>query len=177
MIQLKLLETLAELIKSLPNISEEEIAYEIKELLKYKNGQNEHSLILQGAAGLGKTNLIVWFAYQLASKYHPKKLIGLKPVQENLFDTILILTDRTELRANIAKDAHKSIAVETTTTKELVEAIKNGARIVIYNIQKTAGLKKALNQELKDELAQKRFAFIIDEVHRSQNGELNNGNI
>lgn len=163
----------AELIKSLPNISEEEIAYEIKELLKYKNGQNEHSLILQGAAGLGKTNLIVWFAYQLASKYHPKKLIGLKPVQENLFDTILILTDRTELRANIAKDAHKSIAVETTTTKELVEAIKNGARIVIYNIQKTAGLKKALNQELKDELAQKRFAFIIDEVHRSQNGELN----
>ncbi len=162
-----------ELIKSLPNISQKEIDYEIQELLKYKNGQDEHSLILQGAAGLGKTNLIVWFAYLLASKYHPQKLIGINPTQENLFDIIVILTDRTELRSNIAKDAYKSIAVETKTTKELVDAIKNGSRIVIYNIQKTAGLKKALTQELKDELTKKRVAFIIDEVHRSQNGELN----
>jgi len=162
-----------ELTKSLPNISDAELSFELKELLKYKNGQDEHSLILQGAAGLGKTNLIVWLSYYLASKYHPNKLIGPSPIQEKLFDTILILTDRTELRANIAKDAHKSIAVEATTTKELVEAIKNGVRVVIYNIQKTAGLKKALTQELKNELTQKRFAFIIDEVHRSQNGELN----
>lgn len=158
---------------SLPNLSGDEIDNEIKELLKYKNGQDQHSLILQGAAGLGKTNLIVWLAYQLTSKYHPAKLKELNPILEPLFDTILILTDRTELRANIAKDAHKSIAVEATTTKELVEAIKSGAKIIIYNIQKTAGLKSALNDELKDIISNKRFAFIIDEVHRSQNGELN----
>lgn len=161
------------LLKSLPNISEQELSCEIKELLKYKNGQDQHSILLQGAAGLGKTNLIVWFAYELASMYHPAKLIGLKPTQEKLFDVVVILTDRTELRTNIAKDATKTLAVETKTTPELVEAIKNGSKIVIYNIQKTAGLKKALSQELKDDLATKRIAFIIDEVHRSQNGELN----
>lgn len=162
-----------ELLKSLPNLPEEEIQEEINKLLKYKNGQDQHSMILQGAAGLGKTNLIVWLSYQLASMYHPAKLISLNPTQETLFDTILIVTDRTELRSNIAKDAYKAIAVEATTTKELVDAIKSGARIVIYNIQKTAGLKKALTEYLKEELAKKRFAFIIDEVHRSQNGELN----
>lgn len=162
-----------ELLKSLPNISEAELSHEMRELLKYKNGQDQHSILLQGAAGLGKTNLIVWLAYDLASMNHPAKLSALKPVQEKLFDTIVILTDRTELRKNIAKDAIKTVAVEAKTTPELVEAIKNNSRIVIYNIQKTAGLKRALSQELKDELANKRIAFIIDEVHRSQNGELN----
>lgn len=162
-----------ELLKSLPNISEAEISFEMKELLKYKNGQDQHSILLQGAAGLGKTNLIVWLAYHLASMNNPSKLLGLKPIQEKLFDTIVILTDRTELRKNIAKDATKAVAVEAKTTPELVEAIKNNSRIVIYNIQKTAGLKRALSQELKDDLSKKRIAFIIDEVHRSQNGELN----
>lgn len=161
------------LLKSLPNISEHELSFEIKELLKYKNGQDQHSILLQGAAGLGKTNLIVWFGYELASMHHPAKLISLKPIQEKLFDVVIILTDRTELRTNIAKDATKTLAVETKTTPELVDAIKNGSKIVIYNIQKTAGLKKALSQDLKDELATKRIAFLIDEVHRSQNGELN----
>ena len=163
----------AELLKSLPNISENDLSMEIKETLKYKNGQDQHSILLQGAAGLGKTNLIVWFAYELASMYHPTKLNALKHVKEGLFDTIIVLTDRTELRTNIAKDASKSIAVETKTTPELVEAIKNNSKIVIYNIQKTSGLKKALSQDLKDILANKRIAFLIDEVHRSQNGELN----
>lgn len=161
-----------ELLKSLPNISEEQLVKDIKEILKYKNGQDQHSILLQGAAGLGKTNLIVWLAYELASMYHPAKLIGVKPVQEALFDLIVILTDRTELRTNIANDATKTIAVETTTTPQLVDAIKNGSRIVIYNIQKTAGLNKALTQDLKEELGKKRIAFIIDETHRSQNGEL-----
>lgn len=163
----------SEIIKSLPNISEKDINFEVNELLKYKNGQEQHSILLQGAAGLGKTNLIVWFAYELASMYHPSKLLGLKPKQENLFDIVVILTDRTELRTNIAKDATKTLAVETKTTQELVEAVQNGSKIIIYNIQKTAGLKKALSQDLKDDLANKRIAFLIDEVHRSQNGELN----
>ena len=167
----------AGLLQSLPNISEYELNHEIKELLKYKNGQDQHSILLQGAAGLGKTNLIVWLAYDLASMYHPAKLVGLKPVQEKLFDVVIILTDRTELRTNIAKDATKTLAVEAKDTATLVEAIKNGSKIVIYNIQKTAGLKRALSQELKNELATKRIAFIIDEVHRSQNGELNKDTI
>lgn len=163
----------SELLKSLPNISENQLSSEISELLKYKNGQDQHSILLQGAAGLGKTNLIVWLAYELASMYHPAKLIDLKPVQDKLFDVVVILTDRTELRTNIAKDATKTLAVETRTTADLVSAVKSGAKIIIYNIQKTAGLKKALSQELKDELKTKRIAFLIDEVHRSQNGELN----
>lgn len=160
------------LLKSLPNISEEEINAAIKELLKYKNGQDQHSILLQGAAGLGKTNLMVWFAYDLASKFHPEKL-SIKSIQEKLFDFVIILTDRTELRANVAKDATKNLAVETKSTPELVKAIQSGSKIIIYNIQKTNSLKKALSEELKADLANKRVAFIIDEVHRSQNGELN----
>ena len=159
------------LLKSIPNISPEELSYEVDELLKLKNGQDQHSILLQGAAGLGKTHLIVWMAYELASMYHPAKLDNHN--QEKLFDTIVVLTDRTELRKNIAKDATKTLAVEAKTTPELVEAIKGNQRIVIYNIQKTAGLKNALSQDLKDDLATKRIAFIIDEVHRSQNGKLN----
>lgn len=163
----------ADLLKSLPNLSEAQVSAQIKELLSYKNGQDQHSILLQGAAGLGKTHLIVWFAYELASMYHPAKLMAAIPTQEKLFDVVIILTDRTELRANIAKDATKSLAVETKTTQELVSAIENNSKIVIYNIQKISGLKKALSEDLKTTLATKRIAFIIDEVHRSQNGELN----
>lgn len=166
--------TIAESIKqNMPNISEKDLNTQINNLLKYKNGQDQHSILLQGAAGLGKTNLIVWLAYHLSSMYHPSKLIALKPTQEKLFDNVIILTDRTELRANIAKDATKALAIETKTTSQLVEAIKNNEKIIIYNIQKTAGLKRAISEELKEELATKRIVFIIDEVHRSQNGELN----
>lgn len=162
-----------QLVKSLPNLSEADISLELKELMKYKNGQDQHSILLQGAAGLGKTNLIVWLAYHLTSMNNPSKLLGSKPIQEKLFDTIVILTDRTELRKNIAKDATKTIAVEAKTTPDLVAAIRNNSKIVIYNIQKTSGLKKALSQDLQSDLSKKRIAFLIDEVHRSQNGELN----
>lgn len=163
----------SQILKALPNIANDKLEKEVSELLKYKNGQDQHSILLQGAAGLGKTNLIVWLSYELSSMYHPAKLDGAKPVQEKLFDVVVVLTDRTELRENIAKDATKTLAVQTKTTKELVQAIKDNSKIIIYNIQKIKGLKEALSQNLKNDLANKRIAFIIDEVHRSQNGNMN----
>lgn len=158
---------------SLPNISEEALEKQVKDLSKYKNGTEQHSILLQAAAGLGKTNLIVWIAYQLSNMFHPEKILFPKNIRENLFDNIIILTDRTELRANISNDAKKAIAVETKTTKALVDAINKNEKIIIYNIQKIHGLKNALSDEVKLKLKDKRICFIIDEVHRSQNGELN----
>ena len=158
---------------SLPNISEVDLEKQIRDLTKYKNGVEQHSILIQAAAGLGKTNLIVWLSYQLSNMFHPEKILAPYNVRENLFDNIIILTDRTELRTNISNDAQKSYAVETKTTKDLVDAINNNEKIIIYNIQKINGLKNALNEEVKEKLKNKRIAFIIDEVHRSQNGELN----
>lgn len=162
------------LAKDLPGLDEPSIAKIVSDSLLHRNGTESHSIILQGAAGLGKTNVIVWLAQALADM--PAN--GSKALYP-LFDLIVLLTDRTELRRNIADEARrlsstKGIVREAESFSDLREALELGARVVVVNIQKFPSMRKlsAEDPELGALLKNKRVAMIIDEVHRSQNGVL-----
>jgi len=173
----------AELSQTSQGLSAKEVDSIVEESLSYKNGAKCHSVLLQGAAGLGKTYLIVWLAQALYEMAEPKALAqgnAYKP----LFDLIVLLTDRTELRANIAKDAANlastnKIIEEAEDFVGLRSAVEGGSRVVVVNIQKFASLTQLANQDAKLAalLKSKRVAVLIDEVHRSQSGVMHDATL
>lgn len=172
---------------SLPALSLRQINQVVDDRLKYRNGRDAYSVLIQGAAGLGKTNIAVWAACELHSLLEPLPP-GAHPdtLRQPLFDRIVILSDRVELRENLVEEARRAgigsliLGVEDQPT--LVAALtgtalpngKSSANILVVNLQKFPSLQAALKSgsiQVKHTVG--RTAFIIDEVHRSQNGKLN----
>ena len=167
------------LSNSLPDLDAAKVERIVSNTLLHRNGADSHSILLQGAAGLGKTNVIVWLAQALADMADPRSKSAAP-----LFDLCVLLTDRTELRKNVAEEASrlratKSIVAEAETFAQLRDALKGGARVVVVNIQKFPSIQRLANDdpELSAMLASKRVAFIIDEVHRTQNGVLHDATV
>lgn len=164
----------AALAASLPGLDAKKADDIVRKTLLHRNGQESHSILLQGAAGLGKTNVIVWLAQALADMADPRS-----PAAAPLFDLCILLTDRTELRQNVAEEAARlratqNIVAEAETFKDLRDGLQNGMRVVVVNIQKFPSIKRLAEADpaLSKLLADKRVAFVIDEVHRSQSGDL-----
>lgn len=159
----------------LPDISPETADEIVRKSLLHLNGKESHSILLQGSTGLGKTNLIVWLAQDLADMRNPAQSAH---GSEALFDTVICLTDRTELRRNLGEEADRLKAtrgatIEAKSYEDLRSALMGSAKIVVVNIQKFPSLMREAEADPKFAkiLSAKRVAFIIDEAHRSQNGE------
>ena len=169
----------ARLAVDLPDLESSKVEEIVKNTLLHRNGADSHSILLQGAAGLGKTNVIVWLAQALADMADPRSKSAAP-----LFDLCILLTDRTELRKNVAEEASrlratKSIVAEAETFEQLRIALDGGARVVVVNIQKFPSIQRLAtdNPQLSEILVSKRVAFIIDEVHRTQNGVLHDATV
>jgi type I restriction enzyme R subunit len=161
-----------------PNFIEEELyekfglmANNIKEeRSKLKKNKDTNSLLLQYAAGFGKTMIMCWLALRL-------KDIELK--NESLFNKILLVSDRIELRGQVESTMYdmnieKTLFKEATDKDTFLEALNNkNTRIIIVNIQKFNKIQEDLSSNEKHNLASNRVAFIIDEIHRSQSGSQN----
>lgn len=167
------------LSESLPEINPAKADEIVRQTMLHRNGTESHAIVLQGAAGLGKTNVIVWLAQALADMIDPKS-----KAQGALFDLIVLLTDRTELRKNVADEAArlratKSIVREAKTFRDLREALLADERVVVVNIQKFPSIQRLSEDdpELGSLLKSKRVAFVIDEVHRSQSGVLHDSTL
>ena len=129
-----------------------------------ENGSGINYLI-QHSAGSGKSNSIAWTAYRLASLHD----------EENnaIFRSVIVVTDRTvldaQLQATISGFDHTLGSVETIgedkNSKDLRDAINNGARIIVTTLQKFP----VIYQEV-DKVAGRNFAIIVDEAHSSQTG-------
>lgn len=170
---------LASLAISLPELDSKKADEIVRKTLLHRNGQESHSILLQGAAGLGKTNVIVWLAQALADMADPRS-----PSAAPLFDLCVLLTDRTELRQNVAEEAARlratqNIVAEAETFKDLRDSLQGGVRVVVVNIQKFPSIKRLADADpvLARLLADKRVAFVVDEVHRTQNGVLHDATI
>ena len=139
----------------------------IAKRLKYQNNKNVYSLLMQYAAGFGKSNIIGWTALQL------------KDFRKNgqyIYDKIMIVVDRLQLRDQIDVKMHnmniqKAMFIEADSQKTFKEALKSDRRIVIVNLQKFNTIKDVLDAETVKKLAELRIAFLIDEIHRSNSGE------
>lgn len=169
----------AALALSLPELDAKKADEVVRKTLLHRNGQESHSILLQGAAGLGKTNVIVWLAQALADMADSRSA-AMAP----LFDLCILLTDRTELRQNVAEEAARlratqNIVAEAESFKDLRDSLQDGARVVVVNIQKFPSIKRLAEADpaLAKVLLNKRVAFVIDEVHRTQNGILHDATI
>ena len=137
--------------------------------------------LIQHSAGSGKSNSITWLAHQLVNLYD---LAGEVP----LFDSILVVTDRTVLDQQIRKNIKAFAQV-----KRMVEAITGQAKDIKSldpsedSFSKTTHMRLALANNKKiltctvqtfpfvldaiQEMTAKKVAIIIDEAHSSQSGQ------
>lgn len=144
----------------------------VRQLLKHasQNGVGQTYLI-QHSAGSGKSNSITWAAYQLIETYPESEgLPGSKGVQNPLFDSVIVVTDRRlldkQLRDNIKEFSEvKNIVSPAYSSNDLKNSLEQGKKIIITTIQKFPYIVDGIA-----DLSDKRFAVIIDEAHSSQSG-------
>lgn len=120
--------------------------------------------LIQHSAGSGKSNSISWLAHQLVGLFD-------KNNQQTVFDTVIVVTDRkvldAQIRNNIKQFEQVKGVVEAITegSKQLKTALEEGKKIIITTIQKFPYIVNEIG-----ELPGNRFAIIIDEAHSSQSG-------
>ncbi len=121
--------------------------------------------LIQHSAGSGKSNSIAWLAHQLVDLHD-------KSGNSTIFDTIIVVTDRTVLNSQIGENLRQFTQVDGVfedidkSAKQLKEALQDGKKIISTTIQKFPYILADLGT-----LPSSKFAVIIDEAHSSQSGE------
>jgi type I restriction enzyme R subunit len=118
--------------------------------------------LIQHSAGSGKSNSIAWLAHQL---------IGLRREGRDLYDSIIVVTDRRILDKQIRDTIRQFAQVKATVghaehSGDLRDYIKAGKKIIITTVQKFP----VILDEIGNEHRGNRFAILIDEAHSSQGG-------
>ena len=128
-----------------------------------ENGSGKNYLI-QHSAGSGKSNSIAWLSYRLSSLHDNN--------DNKIFDSVIVVTDRKVLDSQLQNTIYQFDHVPGTvvkidkgkTSKDLLEAINDGKKIIITTLQKFPRIYTEINS------VKKRFAVIVDEAHSSQTG-------
>ncbi len=133
-----------------------------KAVMAQGTGRN---FLVQHTTGAGKSYEIGWLAHILASLYRSST------DTERIFDSIIVLTDRTVLDKQL-RDTILSLQQTTgvvnpvdKTSKQLREYLEKGKDIIISTVQKFPVISEVIG-----ELGDRNFAIIIDEAHSSQSG-------
>jgi type I restriction enzyme R subunit len=124
--------------------------------------------LIQHSAGSGKSNSIAWLAHQL---------IGLRKDGADVFDSIIIITDRRildkQIRETIKGFAQVSTIIGavkegagTSKTEQLSGFLRHGKKIIISTVQTFPFVLDRIGEEHRA----KKFAIVIDEAHSSQGG-------
>jgi len=132
------------------------------------NGVGKRYLI-QHSAGSGKSNSIAWLAHQL---------IGLRKDGKELFDSIVVITDRRILDQQIRETIKQFAQVGSTIgdvkegasvskTEQLRKFLSEGKKIIISTIQTFPFVLDVIGDEHRGG----NFAIVIDEAHSSQGGK------
>ncbi|QHS23763.1 type I restriction endonuclease subunit R [Virgibacillus sp. MSP4-1] len=122
------------------------------------------SYLSQHSAGSGKTNSISWLSHRLA-KLHDQN-------NKAMFDSVIVVTDRRvldkQLQDAIYQLEHKAGFVEKIekNSEQLAQAIKNKAKIIVTTLQKFPFIMDQVS-----EVANGKYAIVIDEAHSSQGGK------
>ncbi len=122
------------------------------------------NFLVQHSAGSGKSNTIGWLSHQMASLHDAQ--------DQKIFDSVIVITDRrvldSQLQDTIYQLDHQHGVVQKIdeNSRQLAEALTVGKPIIITTIQKFPFVLKQVS-----ELAERRFAVVIDEAHSSQSGK------
>ena len=155
-----------QLEQQLAHIAPAKRAELIEKRKAYANNKNVYSLLLQYAAGFGKSNIIGWTALQLKD---------LRRNGQYVYDKVMIVVDRLQLRSQIdAKmrnmNIENSMFLEAHDKKTFQQALTSDKRLVIINLQKFQDVRSILDADTLQHLAGLRIVFLIDEIHRSNSG-------
>jgi type I restriction enzyme R subunit len=118
--------------------------------------------LIQHSAGSGKSNSIAWLAHQL---------IGLKRDDKEVFNSVIVVTDRRLLDAQIQTTIKQFMQVGATVghaehSGDLRKFIEEGKKIIVSTVQKFPFILDEIATE-----GGKTFAIVIDEAHSSQGGK------
>ena len=118
--------------------------------------------LIQHSAGSGKSNSIAWLAHQL---------IGAAKDEKNVFDSIIVVTDRKILDSQIRDTIKQYAQVGATighadSAADLRTFIAEGRKIIITTVQKFPFILDEIGTGHRS----RTFAIIIDEAHSSQGG-------
>lgn len=118
--------------------------------------------LIQHSAGSGKSNSIAWLSHQL---------IGVKRNDKEVFDSVIVVTDRRILDDQIQKTIKQFMQVGSTVghakdSGDLRKFIEQGKKIIVSTVQKFPHILDEIASE-----AGKSFAIVIDEAHSSQGGK------
>ena len=118
--------------------------------------------LIQHSAGSGKSNSIAWLAHQL---------IGLKRDDKEVFESVIVVTDRRLLDDQIQTTIKQFMQVSATVghaerSGDLRRFIEEGKKIIVSTVQKFPFILDEIATE-----GAKTFAIVIDEAHSSQGGK------
>ncbi len=118
--------------------------------------------LIEHSAGSGKSNSIAWLSHQL---------IGLRKDGAEVFDSIVVVTDRRlldqQIQATIRQFAQVGATVgHADVSADLRRFIEGGKKIIISTVQKFPFILDEIGSAHRN----RRFAIIIDEAHSSQGG-------
>ncbi|HEX3047104.1 MAG TPA: DEAD/DEAH box helicase family protein [Bacillota bacterium] len=153
--------------KQLAGVSESKKKELLEKRKAYSNNKNVYSLLLQYAAGFGKSNIIGWAALQLKD---------LRRNGEFVYDKIMIVVDRLQLRGQIDSkmlnmNIDNRMYIEACNKRTFQAALASDTRLVIVNLQKFGSVREMLDAEVLRKLSNLRIVFLIDEIHRSNSGD------
>ncbi len=118
--------------------------------------------LIQHSAGSGKSNSIAWLSHQL---------IGVQRDGHDVFDSVIVVTDRRilddQIQATIKQFMQVGATVgHATRSGDLRRFIEQGRKIIVSTVQKFPFILDEIGTE-----PGKRFAIVIDEAHSSQGGK------
>src|SRR5690606_41583126 len=96
-----------------------------------------YTTLFRSSAGSGKSNSITWAAFQLIETYPASAgLPGAKGLDQPLFDSVIVVTDRRlldrQLRDNIKDFSEvKNIVAPAHSSAELRTSLEHGNKIII----------------------------------------------
>lgn len=129
---------------------------------EYGAGKN---YLIQHSAGSGKSLTIAWLAHRLVNLFDHQN--------QRVYDAVIVLTDRRvldKMLREIIRALSSTPGVFVPAGEDgvrLKDALEGDAQIITSTIQKFPFINGLVNQ-----MANKKFALIVDEAHSSQSGEL-----
>jgi type I restriction enzyme R subunit len=132
------------------------------------SGNIGRKYLINHSAGSGKTLSICWLADRLHSLFKPGS-------SEKLVNVVFILTDRKALDTNIRDDIEKFTHLKDVVglarkADDLPRFLKERKAIIVTTQQKFAWVLEQIRND--PALKKLRVAFLIDEAHRSQEGQM-----
>jgi type I restriction enzyme R subunit len=128
--------------------------------------------LIQHSAGSGKSNSIAWSAHQLSAIHTPEG--------KKLFDSVIVVTDRTVLDDQLQETISQFTAVDGlvgrinrnegdgSKSEKLANALMDSQPIIIVTIQTFPFVLKAIENNVN--LKERNYVVIADEAHSSQTG-------